>query len=292
MSRQTSTLFSPVGNTPLSGDGKPKILMCEPKCYDVTYAINPWMEEAEPCNVDMARRQWDSLYKAINTQTDAEVLLLEPAEGLPDLVFTANAAYVYENKAIIAHYKYEERRGEEPVCEAWFKQHGFDTITMPDNMYFEGMGDALTWMDADHAPRVFAGYKTRTDIASHSLISTHSGLPVLSLELISSRFYHIDVCICPLADGHFIYSPDAFDEYGNAVIEANIPKAKRIPVKPEEAARFACNSVNINNTVLFNQGSSALADELKQRGFNVIQIDLSEFLKSGGSSKCLTLRVA
>ena len=87
--------------------------------------------------------------------------------------------------------------------------------------------------------RVFSGYRTRTDIAAHSLISTETGLPVLSLELISEHFYHIDVCICPLADGHFIYSPDAFDSYGNTVIEANVPKEKRIPVTPEEANMFA-----------------------------------------------------
>ena len=79
--------------------------------------------------------------------------------------------------------------------------------------------------------------------------------------------------------------------YGNTVIEANVPKDKRIPVTPEEASRFACNSVNVNDAVIFNQGSEKLADELKNRGFKVVQVDLSEFLKSGGSSKCLTLRV-
>ena len=285
--------FLPVGTTPLS-TGTPKILMCPPTYYDVSYAINPWMEEAAPCDVELAKRQWEALYNAITQQAGAEVLLLDAVEGLPDLVFTANAAYIYNNRAIIAHYKYPERRGEEPVCEAWFKKHGFETITLPEHVFFEGMGDALTWGDTSQnmAARVFAGYKTRTDIASHNLISTHCGLPVLSLELINPRYYHIDVCICPLADGHFIYSPQAFDAYGNAVIEANIPPQKRIAVTPEEAARFACNSVNINDTVLFNAGSSTLADELKTRGFNVIQVELGEFLKSGGSSKCLTLRVA
>jgi N-dimethylarginine dimethylaminohydrolase len=98
--------------------------------------------------------------------------------------------------------------------------------------------------------------------------------------------------MCPLADGHLIYSPDAFDAYGNQVIEANVPPEKRIPVTPEEASNFACNSVNVFDTVIFNEGSHRLADALRERGFNVIQVALSEFLKSGGSSKCLTLRVS
>ncbi len=286
----TRTFVSPVGQTPLS-NGTPKILMCPPDHFTVEYAINPWMENAPPCDVDLAKRQWETLYKAITEKAGAEVYLMDPIEGLPDLVFTANAAFVYNNKAIIAHYKYPERRGEEPYCEAWFKQHGFDVVTLPEHIFFEGAGDALVY-NANGEDRVFAGYKTRTDIVSHSLLSTETNLPVLSMELIDPRFYHIDVCICPLADGHFIYSPEAFDDYGRTVIEANVPKEKRIPVTPEEASRFACNSVNINNTVLFNQGSHRLADELQQRGFQVIQVDLSEFLKSGGSSKCLTLRVA
>lgn len=282
----TKTFFSPVGTTPLSG-GNAKILMCPPTYFDVTYAINPWMVEASPCDVDLAKRQWDNLYRTITKEVGAEVLLMEPVEGLPDLVFTANAAFVYDNQAVIAHYKHPERRGEESFCAEWFEKHGFDVTALPDNLFFEGAGDALVWQD-----RVFAGYKTRTDIASHNLLTAKTGLPVLSLELIDPRFYHIDVCICPLADGHFIYSPEAFDEYGNTVIEANVPREKRIPVTPEEAARFACNSVNVHDAVIFNQGSAKLADELKIRGFRVFQVDLSEFLKSGGSSKCLTLRVA
>ncbi len=272
--------------SPLGDVDTPKILMCPPDYFTVEYAINPWMKEAGPCDVELAKKQWDSLYQAITKQAKADVHLMEPVKGLPDLVFTANAAFVYGDKAIIAHYKFEERQGEEPHCEKWFADHGFKTFTMPSGITFEGAGDALIWQD-----RVFAGYKTRTDIASHSFITTQTGLPVLSLELISQRFYHIDVCICPLYDGHFIYYPNAFDAYGRSVIEANIPKDKLIPVTDEEAAHFACNTVAINDTVIFNQGSHRLADELKSRGFNVIQVDMSEFLKSGGSSKCLTLRI-
>lgn len=285
-------LPSPVGKTPLSdAKGTPKILMCPPDYFTVAYDINPWMTEAmakgKLCDVENAKRQWEGLYKAITQQAGAEVLLMEPVDGLPDLVFTANAAFVYEDHAIIAHYKYPERQGEEPYAEAWFEKHGFTVATMPRGVFFEGAGDALIWQD-----RVFSGYKTRTDITSHNLITAATGLPVLSLELIHDKFYHIDVCICPLSNGYFIYSPDAFDAYGNTVIEANVPEDKRIPVTPEEAARFACNSVNVGETVIFNQGSHRLADALKERGFNVIQVDLSEFIKAGGSSKCLTLRVA
>lgn len=268
---------------------QPQILMCPPTFFTVAYAINPWMsvgDNPNVCDVALAKRQWESLYRALTEEAGVDVCLMEPVEGLPDLVFTANAAFVYGNKAVIAHYKYPERQGEEPYAERWFREQGFDVTILPRDICFEGAGDALIWQD-----RVFAGYRTRTDIASHNLLTAETGLPVLSLELIDPRFYHIDVCICPLSGGYFIYYPDAFDEYGKTVIEANVPSEKRIAVTAEEAAQFACNAVNVGDTVIFNQGSHRLADELKQRGFRVIQVDLSEFLKSGGSSKCLTLRI-
>ncbi len=276
----------PVGQTPLSrGDGQPVILMCPPTFFNVAYAINPWMDLLKPADPVLAMRQWETLKTAIEA-AGAQVEMLEPVEGLPDLVFTANAAFIHNQTAVIARYKHPERQGEEPVCATWFQQRGFDVVRMPDVLPFEGAGDALIWED-----RVFAGYKTRTDIASHNLLTAATGLPVLSMELISDSFYHIDVCLCPLADGHLIYAPDTFDEYGLAVIEANVPPEKRIVVSAEESARFACNAVNINDTIIFNEGSPQLKATLEARGFKVVNVDLSEFLKSGGSSKCLTLRV-
>ncbi|MEB3286476.1 MAG: arginine deiminase-related protein [Vampirovibrionales bacterium] len=283
-SATSKSAINPVGITPLS-HGTPKILMCPPDYFALEYAINPWMENTAPLDRDLARRQWDTLYQAISQE--AGVLVIEPVEGLPDLVFTANAAFIYGQEAIIAHYKHPERRGEEPHCAQWFKASGFNVTLPPNDIFFEGAGDALIWQD-----RIFAGYKTRTDIRSHTLLSEVTGLPVLSLELINPNFYHIDVCLCPLEDGHFIYSPEAFNEYGNLVIEANVPERKRIAVSPEEAAQFACNAINIGRRVIFNQGSNRLSEALFERGFNVTQIDLSEFLKSGGSAKCLSLRVA
>ena len=89
-----------------------------------------------------------------------------------------------------------------------------------------------------------------------------------------------------------MYYPGAFDNYGNAVIEANIPKDKRIPVTLEEARAFACNTVAIGDTIIFNKSSERLIDVMREKGFQVIPLDMSEFLKSGGSTKCLTLRLA
>jgi len=260
------------------------ILMSPPDYFEVAYAINPWMSAEGRVDRELARRQWDTLKTAL--EQHARISVLPPVEGLPDLVFTANAAFVRGNLAITAHYKHPERQGEEPHVERWFAEHGYEVVR-PHPVKFEGAGDALILGD-----RVLAGYRLRTDIAAHRLITELTGLPVLALELAEPHFYHIDVCICPLEDGSLIYYPGAFDEYGLRVIEANVPEDKRLLVTLAEARLFACNAVNVGRTVFLNQGSERLVGLLRERGFEVVEADLSEFIKAGGSAKCLTLRLS
>lgn len=258
--------------------------MSPPDHFEVAYAINPWMSTEGRVDRALARRQWDALHAELSKR--AKVSVVPAVEGLPDLVFTANAAFVRDRLAITAHYKHPERQGEEPHVERWFAEHGYEVVR-PHPSKFEGAGDALI-----HGDRVLAGYRLRTDIAAHRLITERTGLPVLALELSEPHFYHIDVCVCPLEDGSVIYYPGAFDEYGLRVLEANVDEDKRLLVTLAEARLFACNAVNVGRTVVLNQGSERLVGLLRERDFEVIEVDLSEFIKAGGSAKCLTLRLS
>ncbi len=64
-------------------------LMCKPTHFTVSYRINPWMEPANPTDTQLAVDQWQALY---DTYLDLghEVQLIDPVEGLPDMVYTAN----------------------------------------------------------------------------------------------------------------------------------------------------------------------------------------------------------
>lgn len=259
--------------------------MSPPDYFDVFYAINPWMKGDAPVDRDLARRQWDRLRTALSDQAGAQVSLVEPVAGLPDLVFTANAAFVHGSKALLAQFKNAERRPEEPHFRSRLEGLGYTVIEPP--VAFEGAGDALLY----DGRLVLAGYRQRTEVSAHQLISQEFDLPVLSLELHSEHFYHVDTCLCPLDGGHLLYYPGAFDEYGLKVIEANVPEEKRLTVTAQEARHFACNAVQVGRFVFLNQPSARLSEALKRRGFEVVGLDLSEFLKAGGSAKCLTLRL-
>ena len=70
-----------------------------------------------------------------------------------------------------------------------------------------------------------------------------------------------------------------------------MPEEKRLTVTSQEARNFACNAVQVGRFVFLNQPSARLSEALKRRAFETVALDLSEFLKAGGSAKCLTLRL-
>lgn len=265
-----------------------RILMCAPQFFAVSYAINPWMagEEGEVSRL-RAQAQWETLRTTLASA--AYVELLKPVAGLPDMVFTANAGVVYHGRVIVSRFGPEQRRAEEALFRSWFEEHDFEVIAWPQDLVFEGAGDALLDRGQDW---VWSGYGQRTQQAAHAeLANFYSDREVISLRLIDPRYYHIDTCLQPLDGGYVIYFPGAFDTAGCAEIERRVPLSRRIAVNADEAEAFACNAVNLGKSVVLNQPSERLRRTLEEKGFEVTGVDLSEFLKSGGSAKCLVLRL-
>jgi N-dimethylarginine dimethylaminohydrolase len=267
---------------------RPTFLMCPPKLYEVNYVINPWMKgNVHRSDQRRAMAQWEQLHRALTKI--AQVELLEPQPGSPDMVFTANAGLVHRGMVALSSFLHPERQGEEPHFRRWFGESGFKMSTIPRETPFEGEGDAL--FEADGS-RLWAGHGIRSRESSHRHLSETWNIEVISLRLIDPRFYHLDTCFCPLFRGYVMYFPQAFDTESIAKIETRYPEEKRIPVSEPDALRFACNAVNVGRVVLVNSVSSQLSGELEKRGFDVVQVQLTEFLRAGGAAKCLVLRLS
>ncbi|PZO50914.1 MAG: TIGR00300 family protein [Phormidesmis priestleyi] len=264
-----------------------RILMCPPHHYDVDYVINPWMEgNIHRSSRERAEQQWNQLYEVLTGL--AAVELVSPEKGWPDMVFAANAGLVLGDRVVLSRFLHPERQGEEPYFQAWFEANGFTVHTLPKSLPFEGAGDALF----DRAGGwLWAGYGFRSELDSHPYLADWLDVEVLSLRLVDQRFYHLDTCFCPLTDGYLMYYPPAFDAYSNRLIELRVPAEKRIAIDEIDAINFACNTVNVDRTVVVNQASDALKEALNERGFTVEETPLTEFLKAGGAAKCLTLKV-
>jgi N-dimethylarginine dimethylaminohydrolase len=258
--------------------------MAPPEHFGVLYEINPWMHRQVAVSPTVAAAQWTGLHRLLTDELGAEVSLIEPQPGLPDMVFTANAGLVYGKRAVISNFRHPERQGESAHFAAWFAEHGYQVEALTEELAFEGEGDALFLSDT-----LYAGYFWRSDVRAHALLGDLLGVRVLSLQLVDPHFYHLDTCFCPLDGETVAYYPPAFDEYARRVIEANIPR--RIEIVPDEAARFAANAVVLGGHVALNAGCPEFESALREYGFTPHGLPLDEFLKAGGSAKCLTLHL-
>jgi N-dimethylarginine dimethylaminohydrolase len=262
-----------------------RILMCAPEHFGVDYIINPWMEnQVGKTNRGLAREQWANLRQHL--AEEAVIALVSPEPGLPDMVFTANAGMVIGKTAIVSRFRTKERQLEERLFHIWFEQHGFAIAPWPEDVPFEGAGDALL----DRAqPLIWCGHGLRTSEVAPRLLENIFGRRAVGLRLVDPRFYHLDTCFCPLADGWLMYYPPAFDLASQETITMLVPPEKRIDVGEKDAFLFACNAVVINGRVFMNDASATLQSWVRAAGFKLTLTPLSEFIKAGGAAKCLTL---
>jgi arginine dihydrolase len=260
-----------------------KVLLCPPDHYGIEYEINPWMKRSQGAVLPLARAQWQGLREQL-TALGCPIELVPPQVDLPDMVFTANAGLVLGNRFIRSNFRYPQRRGEEAHFEGWFAERNYEIVRLPEELFFEGEGDALFCGET-----LFCGYRFRSDIRSHQFLGEQLKCLVVSVELVQDRFYHLDTCFCPLPDGSALWFPDAFDEYGRQAIRKHV--AGLIEVSPQEAMHFACNAVVWANDVVLPEGCPRLCEELIDRGFKPHPLAMTEFLKAGGACKCLTLFV-
>jgi len=262
-------------------------LMCLPKYFELAYVINPWMA-LHPNGVctERALQQWQELYESISAR--ALVRLIDPQPGLPDMPFTANAGLIVHDKVVVSRFLNAERQGEEQHFKEWFLNNQYTVYQTPAGLSFEGAGDAL--LDQKEF-FLWMGWGYRSVLAAQEHLSNYLDVEVLPLHLVDERFYHLDTCFCPLSGGYLLYYPPAFDEPARRLIAQRVPSNKRIAISEEDAVHFACNAVNIDDLLILNCISSKLRSQLEQAGFEVIETVLSEFLKAGGGTKCLTLRL-
>lgn len=262
-------------------------VMCPPTHFEVAYAINPWMDLDNPVDVARARRQWENLqstYLALGHRVD----LIEPLAGQPDMVFAANGGLVIGGRAYGARFRFPERAAEGGAYAAWLSDHGY-RVTEPSRTN-EGEGDFLAL-----GSMILAGTGFRTSLEAHIEAADALDRPVVSLELVDPRFYHLDVAIAVLDDGNgsapadIAYFPGAFSRHSQRTLHDLFPDA--ILCSEDDARVLGLNAVSDGHNVVLPAAAAGLAASLRLRGYNPIPIDLDEFIKSGGSVKCCTMEM-
>jgi N-dimethylarginine dimethylaminohydrolase len=258
-----------------------RFLVCEPRHFAVQYAINPWMRPDTPVDVDLAQTQWQTLISAYRAHGHT-VDVVEPAPGLPDMVFAANSAVVVAGRVFGALFHAPQRRPESVHYDTWFKAAGFD-VHRPESVC-EGEGD-LVWTGR----YVLAGTGFRTTREAHREAQEFFGHPVISLTLVDPHFYHLDTALFVLDDDNIAYFPQAFSAGSREVLARLYPDA--VLATRDDAMALGLNSVSDGRHVFIAPQAEVLASRLAERGYVPVPVDLSEFLKAGGGIKCCTQEI-
>jgi len=268
---------APVTRTPVTRT----ILMCKPDFFTVVYRINPWMDPALPTDTSLAVAQWQTLYDTY-VGLGFDVHLIDPIDGLPDMVYAANGGFVIDGIAYGAKFTYPQRQPEGPAYMDWFGANGFD-VREPVEIN-EGEGDFLLVGDV-----ILAGTGFRSASNSHEEVSAIYGRTVITLKLVNPSFYHLDTAVAVLDDTNIAYLPSAFDEPSLAILRERFPDA--IIVTEEDAAILGLNSYSDGYNVVIAARAKDFERQLRDRGYNPIGVDLSELLLGGGGVKCCTLEL-
>jgi N-dimethylarginine dimethylaminohydrolase len=259
-----------------------KILLCPPTYYDIEYEINPWMRLENKVDRQKVKEEYGEL-KSVYKSLGAEVLEINPVKGLPDMVYAANLGFPLGSKFALSNFRYLQRRREADYARIFFEKLGFEIVTLPDGVYFEGQGDLLT-----AGGKYFLGWGKRSSREAKEILSKKLGIEFVDFELKDPYFYHLDMSLGPLDNETVLMKPESFTKEGVAKIKAEFENV--IETTEEDNKFMACNLVVINKTVVIGQGiSDSLKKNIEKYGFTVKEVPMDEYRKGGGSIKCLTL---
>lgn len=257
-------------------------VMCRPDHFTVAYAINPWMDPSRPVDTDRAVAQWETL-RATYVAFGHRVHVLESVRGLPDMVFAANGAFSIDGVVYGARFRHSFRTAEAAAHRQFYPQIGAQWRYVEPTEINEGEGD-FVYLPAAQGGLILAGHGFRTEPTAHGELQEVLGRPVVSLQLIDPRFYHLDVALAAIDDHNIVYYPQAFSAGSRQVLRRLFPDA--LIADTTDALAFGLNLVSDGRNVVLSAEASGLATKLAAAGYAPVPVELFELKKGGGSVKC------
>jgi len=263
-----------------------RYLMVEPEHFRVDYAINPFMRLDDQPEPQRTRAQWQAIVAAIEAAGGSVESLAQRADA-PDMVYAMNLGLPVEaesgNRVVLSHMRYPERRMETGSAEAWFGDHGYTpTVVGRDGIgaHVEA-GDAFAWRGD-----LVVGYGPRTEELALKHLATELEVRVHGVRITHPGMYHLDLGFCPLDSAHAMVAPSAFDDASARALLALVPEP--LVLSEEEALTFCGNSIVVGRTVVMPACPPRVRAVLEDWGFEVVLVEVGEFLKGGGAIRCLT----
>jgi N-dimethylarginine dimethylaminohydrolase len=270
-----------------------RYVMVRPDHFRVDYAINPYMDPADQPDQPRAMAQWVHLLSTIERLGGSVEVIPQRADA-PDMVYAMNLGLgvhrpdgtgVVTGHVVMSHMRYAERRMEVTSAGPWFERSGRSTSYVGRDgvgAHLEA-GDVFAWGDA-----LVAGFGPRTEELALKHLATDLGVRVRGVRITHPAMYHLDLAFCPLDERRAMVAPGAFDDASAQALLDLVPEPL-VLTDDEALTTFCANSIVVGDTVVMPAGSPArVRDQLVDWGFGVVEVDVSEFHKGGGSIRCLT----
>jgi dimethylargininase len=224
-------------------------------------------------DVDLARVQ-HAEYCAALRAAGLTLVELPPDEAHPDACFVQDTAVILPVLAVISRFGVSSRQGEQSaVCQALLGKKRVVEIQPP--AILEG-GDVLVL-----GTRVIVGLSARTNRAGFGQLRD-----LLELE-------GADVQALAVPEGLHLLSGCTYLGQGVLLATdtyANLPLFLGLDVIRVSAAEaYAANALGVGEAVLLPAGYPHTAAQIRERGFRVLSVSLSEFAKADGGATCLSL---
>ncbi|MCB0717398.1 MAG: amidinotransferase [Bacteroidetes bacterium] len=268
-----------------------RVLMTTPDYFAVEYVINPHMKgNIGTVDQPAAFDQWDRLADAYRT-LGLEVHTIRGAEGLLDMVFCANQTLPFitpdlsRRGVVLSRMHAPQRMDEVTWYEQFFSSIGYDAVSLPEAIDdFEGMGDAI-WHPGRYM--LWGGHGFRTEPSAYQFISEVLDVPVVLLSLDDPEFYHLDTCLCVLNESDAMIYPGAFSSSGRRLLNHFFDRLIEVP-EAEARNLFAANAhCPDGKHVIIQKGCSNAIEALRAFDYVPVEVETSEYLKSGGSVYCM-----
>jgi N-dimethylarginine dimethylaminohydrolase len=262
-------------------------LLTEPNHFRIDYAINPFMHLDDQPDPRRTRAQWLAIVAAIKAAGGVVEVVPQLPEA-PDMAYAMNLGMPLVKEdgghhVVLSHMRYPQRRMETPAAEAWFAARGYTTQRIGRaavGAHFEA-GDALAFRG-----ELVVGFGPRTEELALKHLATDLGVTVRGIRIVHAGMYHMDLGFCPLDDTHAMVCPEAYDDASAAALLALV--SEPLVLTESEAMTFCANSIVIGRTIVMPACPGRVRAQLEAWGFEVVVVEVSEFLKGGGAIRCLT----
>lgn len=264
-----------------------RYLMVAPEHFRVEYAINPFMDLQTQPDPARTHEQFEAIVAAIEAAAGGVEVLGQRPDS-PDMVYAMNLAFVVQDsvagdKAVLSHMRYAERRNETETAASWFDARGFRTLPIGHDgvgAHFEA-GDAFAWRGD-----LVVGFGPRTERLALKHLAADLDVRVHGLRIIHPGMYHLDLSFLPLDSQRAMVCPQAFTTASAKRLLDLVPEP--LVLTEEEALTFCANSIVIGRTILMPACPDRVRAQLEAWDFEIVIVDVSEYVKGGGAIRCLT----